>query len=265
MKTYPRRDFLNRLAALAAIAIGGRSFTPGRYQPLLSFSTLGCPDWSFPKIVTFAKENGYAGIEIRGIKRELDLPKCPEFSSKENIMSTRKLVKDNGVKIINLGASSNLHLANPAERKKNLDEAKRFIDLAAELQCPFIRVFPNNFPKDQERAATINLIVKGLAELGDYAKGSRVTVLMETHGEVVKSDDLEIIMKQAAHPQVGLIWDIVNMWAVTKEKPADVYPKLKKYIRHTHLKDLSFINGKEQYTLFGKGETPVFEAVDLLT
>ena len=264
MNTYPRRDFLNSLAALFALSVGGASFKSARYQPLLSFSTLGCPDWSFEKILSFAKENGYSGIEIRGVKRELDLPKCPEFSSQKNISSTRKLVNDNGVKIVNLGASSHLHQGNPAERKKNIDEAKRFIDLAAELQCPFVRVFPNNFPKDQERAATIDLIVKGLMELGDYSKGTKVTVLMETHGEVVQCNDLETIMKQAAHQHVGLIWDIVNMWAVTKEKPADVYPRLKKYIRHTHIKDLRFVNGKDEYTLLGKGESPVFEAIDLL-
>ena len=87
-------------------------------------------------------------------------------------------------------------------------------------------------------------MLKGLQELGDYAKNKNVTVLMETHGEVVKSDDILHIMQMAANPKVGLVWDIVNMWSVTKEPPAQVYPKLKKYIRHTHIKDLKMADEK---------------------
>jgi sugar phosphate isomerase/epimerase len=63
---------------------------------------------------------------------------------------------------------------------------------------------------------------------------------------------------------VGLVWDIVNMWSVTKEAPSAVYGVLKKFIRHTHIKDLNLVNGKEQYTLLGKGESPIFEGVDTL-
>ena len=33
----------------------------------LSFTTLGCPDWSFAKILEEAQRIGYEGVEIRGI------------------------------------------------------------------------------------------------------------------------------------------------------------------------------------------------------
>lgn len=264
MKKYHRNVFLKNIAGLLALSMAGSAFDIKKYKPLLSFSTLGCPDWKFEKIVNFAKENGYDGLEIRGIQRQLDLSKCSEFSSQAKVAATSKLVKDNGLKIVNLGASTNLHISNPADRKKNIDEAKLFIDLANKLNCPYIRVFPNIFPKDQERSATMDLITKGLLELADHAQGTKVTVLMETHGEVVKSDDIATIMKNAAHEHVGLVWDIVNMWSVTKEPPGIVYPKLKKYIRHSHIKDLKLVNGKEQYTLMGKGEAPIFEGIDAL-
>ena len=35
------------------------------------------------------------------------------------------------------------------------------------------------------------LIIKGLQELGDYARNTRVTVLMESHGELIHSADLK--------------------------------------------------------------------------
>ena len=36
------------------------------------------------------------------------------------------------------------------------------------------------------------------------------------------------------------------------------------YVRHTHIKDLRVLDGKDKYMLFGEGETPIFEAIDLL-
>jgi sugar phosphate isomerase/epimerase len=264
MDPITRRDFL-KTVGMVSIASTALSFnTVKKGDPLLSFSTLGCPDWTFKNIVDFAVANGYSGLELRGLMRELDLPKCPEFNSAENIRSTKKLMDDKNLKFVNLGSSVQLHQPDGAERTKHIDDGKRFIDLANQLACPYIRVFPNTFPKDQEKSATIDLIVKGLLELGNYAKGSKVKVLMETHGEVVYITDIEKIMKDAEHPQVGLIWDALNMWAVTKESPTAVYEKLKKYIYHTHIKNAMLADGKINYVLLDKGEVPIFEAIDVL-
>ncbi len=261
---YTRRDFIKTTAGLTGFTLVSRSFDYKKKKPLLSFSTLGCPDWTYQNIVDFAAGNGYNGIEIRGIQRELDLTKCPAFSNKENILASRKYADEKEIKIIGLGSSAQLHHAATAERQRNLDEAKQFIDLAHQLDCPYIRVFPNNVPKDQDRNATIDLIATGLHELGEYAKQSKVCVLMETHGDVIWSADIEKIMKFVSHPDTGLIWDIYNMWSVTKEDPLIVYDKLKDYIRHTHIKDGKMENGKEQYKLLGMGDSPIFEAIGVL-
>ena len=263
MSLSSRRDFLQTSAAAAALLLVGSQFEFKKKKRLLSFSTLGCPDWNFRKIVEFAVQHKYSGIEMRGLQRQMDLSKCSEFSS-ENRAATLALMKEKGLQFVNLGSSATLHFAEGAERQKNIDEGKRFIDLASQINCPYIRVFPNNFPKEQDKTATIDLIIKGLLELGDYAKEANVTVLMETHGDVVKSEDLEVIMRSSEHPNVGLVWDACNMWMVTKEAPAVVYQKLKKYIRHTHIKDLTMVDGKAQYRLLGKGESPIFEVISLL-
>lgn len=88
---------------------------------------------------------------------------------------------------------------------------------------------------------------------------------METHGDAVYIADLVAIMETARHPAVGLVWDPVNMWTVTKESPTEAYNALKRYIHHTHIKDAKLVDSKPQYTFLGKGEVPIFEAVDVLT
>ena len=150
------------------------------------------------------------------------------FNSQEAINDTKKQFSDKGIKITDLGASCELHFAAAEKRQKNLDEAKRHTDLAAKLGCPYIRVFPNKLPPDQDRIQTLELISQGLNSLGDYANGSGVRILMETHGDLIHSDDIVKVMSAVESPNTGLVWDIANMWSITKEPPAVVYEKLKK-------------------------------------
>ena len=263
MSSATRRRFLRSSAVCVAAAMVGSAFNRKTANPLLSFSTLGCPDWTFAQTVAFAKQHRYDGIEVRGILHEMDLTKCPEFSPQQ-IKSTLQMMQDAGVRFVDLGSSCTLHFPEGAERNKNLDEGKRFIDLAQQIRCPFIRVFPNLFPKERSKEATMELISNGLLQLGDYAKNSDVKVLIESHGDLVHIADLQTVMKAAAHPQTGMIWDVANMWTMTGELPRDVYAALKNYIHHTHIKDAKKTADQIDYKFLGEGDVPVWEAIDLL-
>ena len=263
MTPSTRRQFLKTSASFLVTAAIANSFDFKKDKLRLSFSTLGCPDWPFEKIVDFAVQNGYSGLEIRGIQRQMDLAKCKEFNSAENISATLRLMKDKGLRFVDLGSSAEMHHSDPAERQKQLDEARRFIQLAEQLNCPYVRVFPNKLSKE-DRSASIDTIIKGLKEAGNYANGTSAMVLMETHGDAVESAVLKQIMDAVNHPKVGLVWDVSNMWTVTKEPPAQVYSLLKNYIHHTHVKDAKLADNGPQYKLMGKGEVPIFEAIDIL-
>ena len=264
MITSNRRNFLKQSAiASAAFTLDPSYFQIGPVNKKLCFSTLGCPDWSFDKIIKFAVEHKYQAIEIRTIQREIDIRKIKEFAT-ENIKSTKKILADNNIKLVDLGSSAAMHHAEKEARIKNLDEAKRYIDLAHKLDCPYIRVFPNNLPKDDTRQQTLDLIVSGLNELGKFAQGSNVTVLMESHGDLVSKNDLVYVMDKTDDKKVGLVWDIMNAWTVTRESPAEIYPAISKYIHHVHVKDGIVKDGKVNYTLLGKGEAPVRPAIQLL-
>ena len=89
-------------------------------------------------------------------------------------------------------------------------------------------------------------------------------MLLESHGQVVHSTDLKKIMTAATHPNVGLVWDVVNMWSATGEAPAAAHGVLKMFIKHVHIKDAHLLNGTPQYTLLGEGEAPIFEGIAAL-
>jgi len=264
MSNLTRKQFIQTSALAFAALAAGSSFTVKKEPLLLSFSTLGCPDWQLQQIVDFAVQHGYKGIEVRGLQRQMDLPQCPEFATEAARQKTRELMQQKGLQFVGLGSSANMHLPDGAEKEKSMAEAKRFIDLAQQISCPYVRVFPNNFPKEVDKQTTIDRIAKGLLELGAYAQTKNVTVLMETHGDVIWVEDIKAIMEKAAHPNVALVWDVANMWAFTKEPPQKVYAQLAKYIKHIHVKDAKVTDGKIQYTLLGEGDVPIVEAMNLL-
>lgn len=264
MQPITRKDFLHTSAMLfGAAAFSKTPFDFAKDKMPLAFSTLGCPDWDFNKITDFAVQHGYTGLEIRGLKREMNLTICKELNADRD--ATLKLMKDKKLQFVDLGSSCTLHFEEGAEREKNIAQGKAYIDLAQQLNCPNVRVFPNLLPKDRDKTETMEFIVKGLLELGNYAKASGVMVLMETHGDVVWTHDIEKIMKDATHTNVGLVWDPCNMWTITKEPPGEMYRLLKKYIHHTHIKDAKLVDGKPQYTRLGQGEVPIFEAIEALS
>lgn len=256
-----RREFVGLVgAAAAAPALLRAQAKPASRLPI-AFSTLGCPDWSWRTILDTAAREGYSAIEIRGLQGEMDLPKRPEFSSA--LDTTRGDLKALGLTVACLGASAQMHHKVPADRTKHLDEGKRFIDLASALGAPYVRVFGDKLPPEEERAATVARIADGLQQLAAHAKGSKVEVLLESHGDLTDSPTLVSVLK-AAGPGVALLWDAHHTFVAGKEPPAQSYAQLAPYIRHTHLKD-SVPNGDaRRYVLTGTGAVPVRDTVKVL-
>lgn len=227
----------------------------------LAFSTLGCPDWEFNKILDFAAANGFAAIELRGLMGNLDLPSRPEFSM-DRIGSTKRNIAAHGLKIACVSSSSNMHEADPALREKELADARRFIDVAAGLEAPNVRVFGNDFqgPKEQ----VIARVAAGMRILGDYAGRRGVTVILESHGDFVTSPTLKAVLTQADSPYAALLWDAHHTSVDGGEQPEFTVRELGPWIRHTHLKD-SVPEGKERrYVLTGKGDAPIERQVNAL-
>lgn len=259
-----RRTFIHSLtASIVAPAIIRAT---GKVKRLpIAFSTLGCPKWEWKMILDHAAQHGFAAIELRGLMADMDLAKSPQFTGaklKESLKDLDAL----GLKISDLGASANMHEPDAAKRAKQMDEARRFIELAHQLRAPYVRVFPNQLVKGEERKVTIDRIIAGLRELGDHAKGSAVTVIVESHGEFATSPMLLEIIKGANHPNVAFLWD-AHHTCVAGEKPADTFKQLGRYVRHTHLKDSRApqSGGKDRrYVLTGTGEVPVKETVKAL-
>jgi sugar phosphate isomerase/epimerase len=251
MKTT-RRDFLTT-SALAALAPRFLSAAPAA-KPPLAFSTLGCPQWPFARILDFAAANGFSAVEIRCILGDLDLPNRPEFAP-DQIAATKKAIASHGLKISDLGSSSEMHHTDPDKRAKSLADAKSFIELAEKLEAPYVRIYGNKLEGPQDEC--IRRVAAGMRELAIYAKPHNVTVIIESHGDFVTSPILKQVLTQADHPNAALLWDAHHTFVSGHEEPDVTVRELGSWIKHTHLKDSVQVNGEAHYVLTGKGSVPV--------
>jgi sugar phosphate isomerase/epimerase len=262
MTTVARRVFLTTLGAgIAAPAILRAQTRSKRHR--ISFSTLGCPAWTWKQILEQADRMGYAGIEIRGIKGEMDLTKVPEFQG-SRLGEAKKDLEALGLVVTDLGASARMHEKDPATREKQLDEGRRFIDLAKGMGVKYVRVFGDKIPEGEPKEDVMKRVVAGFQQLAEHARPAGVTVLIESHGDFTKSPDLEEILTRVGSEQFALLWDAHHSFVAGKEKPADTYARIGKWVRHTHLKDSKPEGADRRYVLLGTGEVPVKEQVHVL-
>jgi sugar phosphate isomerase/epimerase len=267
--TLTRRAFLGGVAAIAAAPVITRT-QPRRPRLPISFSTLGCPKWPWRRILDEADRLGYAAIELRGIEMQMDLPRLPEFTGTRLAESVKEL-DARGLQLSDLGASARMHEADQVKRAAQLDEGRRFIDLAHQLRCPYVRVFGDRIPEGEQKRVTVARVIEGLRALGEHARGSGVGVLLESHGDFTDSPTLLELMKGAAMDNVALVWDAHHTFVAGKEQPATTYETIAPYVRHTHLKDSRPAAGAERpegdgirYVLTGEGTVPVRDAVRVL-
>jgi sugar phosphate isomerase/epimerase len=254
MPLVHRREFVQAVAATLAAPALLRAGHRGERFPI-GFSTLGCPGWDWKTILKHADEWGYRAIELRGIQGEMDLTKRPELTG-SGLGETMKSLAALDLVVSDLGSSAHFHDTDPAKREQNLDEGRRFIDLAHAMNVPYVRVFGNSLPPRQPREAGIKRISEGLRTLGEHAQGSGVTVILETHGDLVTSPLLTAVLADAG-PNVALLWDTHHTFVDGRESPAFTFAAVGKLVRHTHIKDSRPTVKGRQYVLLGEGDVPV--------
>jgi sugar phosphate isomerase/epimerase len=257
-----RRTFLSSLTAgMAAPALLRAATRPPKLP--LAFSTLGCPAWSWRTVLETADRLGYAGVELRGIAGEMDLTRVPELTGSA-LAGTMKDLSALGIVVTDLGASSRMHERDKATRDRQLDEGRRFIDLAHAMSVPYVRMFGDKVPPDEKKEDVLKRVIEGFREMAAHAKPAGVTVLIESHGDFTRSADLQAILDGVGSDAFQLLWDAHHTFVLGKEAPGETWKSLGRYVRHTHLKD-SLPEGQERrYVLTGRGEVPVKDQVRVL-
>lgn len=226
----------------------------------LSFSTLGCPEWSFPDIIATARDLGFSGIEIRGVMREMFAPKMKVFEG-ENIEKTKQTLKNAKLEIPIL--TTGAYLSDPSQIPLAEFEIISYAQLAKKLGVKYLRIMGEKTP-DLSGEGRVGELAEQYARFCDMIKDTGVTLLMETNGILSDSAEMKKLMKSVNRENMGVLWDMHHPYRYFHEDVKTTLDNIGEYIKHVHIKDSYMDGDKVKYTLMGYGDIPVAEGVKAL-
>lgn len=224
-----------------------------------AFSTLGCPRWSWEEIISTASDMGYDGVELRGIGSQIYLPHVKNFSP-ELLPEVKDQLVNMKLEVPCL--TTGAFLFDPEKKEAALKEVKEYLTLANGLRVPYLRVLADANP--DPGIVNESMIVDNLSALLPLAEELGVTLLLETNGVYAQSEKLAALMKKINHPSLAVLWDIHHPYRYFNETAEDTYANLKAWIKHVHIKDSIVKDGKVEYRMFGYGDVPAAEAINIL-
>ena len=225
----------------------------------IAFSTLACPDWSIKTIIEKAVEFGFEGVEWRGGAQGHVQPGMPA-SAKTFLRQTSN---DAGLIVLAITAYTSFVSSLAEERQSNVDELRRYADLAAELDAHYVRAFLGELPGDTiPDFSMYENITDCLNSAAEHAASLGVRIAVEPHDDFVRSSAVLPILEQV-HADLGVIWDIGNAFAAG-EDPDEGFARYKNRLAYVQVKDGILKESQWQLCSLGRGNVPLTQAFELL-
>jgi len=226
----------------------------------IGFSTLACPAWTIETIITRAAEYGYEGIEWRGGPQGHDQPKMPPAK----MAGLQQMSMDTGISAIAVTAYTTFVSELEEERRWNVEELKRYVDLAAELDAPYVRTFIGELPAGIKPDASLyENIAECLNIVSEHAESVGVNIAVEPHDDFVRASAIVPIFTRVQHPALRVIWDLGNSFAAGEDQ-GEAFDLFKNRIAYVQVKDGMGRLPHWRLCPVGEGDVPLGHAFALL-
>jgi sugar phosphate isomerase/epimerase len=191
-------------------------------------------DWDIDSIIKNCEATGFEGVELRTTHRhgvEVSLDKAQRQEVKQRFAASR-------VRLMSLGTTCEFESPDPAIVERNIEETRRWCELAQDLGCVGVKVRPNGSPKDVPEDKTLDQIGHALDRCGDIARDHGVEIWLEVHGlGTMLPPNIHRILSVANHPAVGACWNS-NDTDVVEGSVKPSFGLLKPWIRSCHINEL---------------------------
>jgi len=191
-------------------------------------------NWDLETIIKNCEATGFEGVELRTTHKhgvELSLSKAQRAEMRQKFEGTR-------VRLLSLGSTCAYHYADPAMVEKNIEETRRWCELAHDVGCLGVKVRPNGFVEGVAQEKTLEQIGQALIKCGDGARDSGVEIWLEVHGEGTQHPPhIRRIMDVCNHPAVGICWNS-NDTDVVNGSVKEYFEPLKPWLRNCHINEL---------------------------
>ncbi len=170
----------------------------------IAFSTVACPEWTLERVASTASSLGYDAVELRTFGHASSHFACdPALTGAAKV---RRVFADAGVKIASLATSVSFHepIWPPVvgrligDTTRSVRAAKSAIDLAAQIECPLVRVFGFEMDAGERRADAMARIVERLEQAVDAARNSGVRVVIENGGSFGTGGEIQALIEQVS-------------------------------------------------------------------
>ncbi|MEZ5043130.1 MAG: sugar phosphate isomerase/epimerase family protein [Saprospiraceae bacterium] len=253
-----RRKLLKSLMAMPLLAASApSSFSQARQHPdtpACSRLKLSLNAYSFnapltkgemdvDDLIDFCANNGFDGVDITAYY----FPGYPAIPPDEYIYHIKKKAFLAGLEISGTGVRNDFTDPDPAKRKAHLDLVKAWIECAAKLGAPVIRIFagtqePAGYTWDQ----VAKWLVADVKECVEHGKKYGVVVAIQNHHDFLKTSDQVLkIIEMVDSEWFGLILDTGSY------RKGDPYAEIMKTIDHAvnwQVKEKIFVDGVEVET-----------------
>ena len=216
----------------------------------LSFSTRGWPEMGWNELTGAAREMRFGGVEIYNVFSDKSLTDRGGPFHRYAIGATVRQLRELGLSIPCFDSSCDIASGDAAQ----MENVEAMIELAGEMQVPYVAAAALTEDEEQARAA--------LARLIPLAGEKGVTVLIKTSGMFSDTARLRSVMDGFACDQIGVLWDVHHPYRDAGESPSATITNLGAYVKHVHLRDSS---GRDTYELIGEGSFPIDQVMRALT
>ena len=224
-----------------------------------AFTTYSTPAWDIERIVAAAVLYGYQGLEFRMLAGQ---PLAPDIPA-DRRRRIKHLCDSNGLDICVVGSGCRFSSSDPAERSKNVEQLRGFIDLAVEWEAPVVRIFGGVHPQGVPAETVYDYVAESIAEAIPHAVQAGVLLAIETHDDFRSSRAVEAIFQRVPSPALRCVWDILHPYRAG-EVYTETYSRIREKVVHVHFKDARRSGPNWEATMPDDGELPLAEIVEAL-
>ena len=165
---------------------------------------LGSGKMTYDDLVHMAVEQDIDGLD-------LTVYWFPENLTDDFLLPLRRLAYNNGVDIYSISVRTEMTQPTAEGRAKEVENLKKWIDVANKLSATHIRVFGGRVPEGATEDQAAGWVAEVLKRGAEYA-GSRGVILgLENHGGITaKAERIIQIVKKVDSPWVGINLDTGN-------------------------------------------------------
>ncbi len=256
MKSFKRRKFLQSLATVTAVAGLGnysladarpvnkiRGISGNRFKISLNAYSFNEPlrsgKTNLEAVMEFCAEQNFDAIDLTAYY----FPGYPQIPGDDYIFQLKRKAHRLGFEISGTGIRTEFAEPDKVKRAEEVAFVKRWIEVAAKLGAPVIRIFTGKtLPPNYTWPQVAEWITADIRSCVEHGKQHGVIVAVQNHNDFIKTADEAIrIIKKVNNEWFGLVLDTGSF--VTMEPYSEIQ-KTAEYAVNWQIKEKINYNGK---------------------